>query len=118
MNFDLTEEQQLLADTASLGHTVYWAGDQGLTEYELTITGSNTFTTIANGVQPTTFTFTAGTTTTVTNWNVSGTAGNLVTIGSATAVSFSSKSSSVKLSMGEQLKQCACLRVRFRWMID
>jgi hypothetical protein len=51
----------------------------------MTITGSNTFTTLANGVQPTTITFTAGTTTTVTNWNVSGTAGNLVTIGSATA---------------------------------
>jgi hypothetical protein len=51
----------------------------------LTITGSNTFTTIANGVQPTTFTFTAATTTTVTNWNVRGTAGNLVTIGSVTA---------------------------------
>ena len=51
----------------------------------MTITGSNTFTTLANGVQPTTIRFTAGTTTTVTNWNVSGTAGNLVTIGSATA---------------------------------
>lgn len=51
----------------------------------LTITGSNTFTTLANGVQPTTFTFTAGTTTTATNFNVKGTAGNLVTIGSATA---------------------------------
>jgi len=53
----------------------------------LTITGSNTFTSISNSVQPTTFTFTAGTTTTVTNWNVNGTAGNLVTIGSATAAS-------------------------------
>jgi len=53
----------------------------------LTITGSNTFTSISNSVQPTTFTFTAGTTTTVTNWNVSGTAGNLVTIGSVTAAS-------------------------------
>jgi hypothetical protein len=53
----------------------------------LTITGSNTFTSISNSVQPTTFTFTAATTTTVTNWNVNGTAGNLVTIGSATAAS-------------------------------
>lgn len=53
----------------------------------LTITGSNTITSLANGVQPTTFTFTAGTTTTITNWNISGTAGNLVTIGSATAAS-------------------------------
>ena len=51
----------------------------------LTISGSNTFTTIANGVQPTAFTFTAATTQTVTNWNVSGTAGNRVTIISSTA---------------------------------
>jgi hypothetical protein len=53
----------------------------------MTIVGSNTFTTIANGVQPTSILFTAATTTTVTNWNVSGTAGNLVTIGSVTAAS-------------------------------
>lgn len=51
----------------------------------LTITGSNTFTTLANGVQPTTFSFTAGTTTTVTNFNVSGIFGSNVTIQSATA---------------------------------
>ena len=51
----------------------------------LTVSGSNTFTTVANGVQPTAFTFTAATTQTVTNWNVSGTAGNLVTIISGTA---------------------------------
>jgi hypothetical protein len=50
----------------------------------LTITGSNTFTTLANGVQPTTFTFTSGTTQTLTNWSISGTAGNLVTIGAST----------------------------------
>lgn len=53
----------------------------------LTITGSNTFTTLANSVQPTSFLFTAGTTQTLTNWNISGTAGNLVTIGSPTAAS-------------------------------
>jgi hypothetical protein len=53
----------------------------------LTITGDNTFTTLANSVQPTSFLFTAGTTTTLTNWNINGTAGNLVTIGSATAAS-------------------------------
>lgn len=64
----------------------------------LTITGSNTFTTLANGVQPTTFTFTAGTTTTLTNWNVSGTAGNLVTIGSATAASHTLSKSSGTVS--------------------
>lgn len=51
----------------------------------LTITGANTFTGIANTVTPTAFTFTAGTTTTVTNWSVNGTAGNPVTIGSVTA---------------------------------
>lgn len=51
----------------------------------LTITGSNTFTAISNSVQPTTFTFTASTTQTVTNWSVSGTSGNLVTINSSTA---------------------------------
>jgi hypothetical protein len=50
----------------------------------LTVSGSNTFTTIANGVQPTTFTFTSGTTQTVTNWSVNGAAGNLVTIGATT----------------------------------
>lgn len=48
----------------------------------LTIDGGNTFTTLANGVQPTTFTFTSDTTTTVTNWSISGTSGNLVTINS------------------------------------
>jgi len=51
----------------------------------LTISGSNTFTTIANGVQPTAFTFTSSTTQTVTNWTVSGIAGNLVTITSTVA---------------------------------
>ena len=51
----------------------------------LTISGSNTFTTIANGVQPTSFVFTSGTTQTLTNWNVSGTSGNLVTITSTVA---------------------------------
>ena len=51
----------------------------------LTISGANTFTNIANGVQPTSFVFPIATTQTVTNWNVSGTAGNLVTITSGTA---------------------------------
>lgn len=46
----------------------------------LTISGSNTFLDINNSVQPTTFTFTSGTTTTVSNFTVSGTAGNLVTL--------------------------------------
>jgi len=65
----------------------------------LTVSGSNTFTTIANGVSPTTFSFAAGTTTTVTNWSVSGTAGNLVTIQSATAASHTlSKTSGTVIS--------------------
>jgi hypothetical protein len=51
----------------------------------LTISGANTFTTIANGVQPTAFVFPISTTQTLTNWTVSGTAGNLVTITSGTA---------------------------------
>jgi hypothetical protein len=51
----------------------------------LTISGANTFTNIANGVQPTSFVFPIATTQTFTNWNVSGTSGNLVTITSGTA---------------------------------
>jgi hypothetical protein len=51
----------------------------------LTISGSNTFNTISNSTQPVTFSLTAGTTQTVTNFNLSGTAGNLVTINSSTA---------------------------------
>lgn len=66
----------------------------------LTISGSNTFTTLANAVQPTTFTFTSGTTQTVTNFSVSGTAGNLVTIGATTtsAATLSKASGTVNAS--------------------
>lgn len=46
----------------------------------ITLTGSNTIGTISNAVQPVTFTFPNGATQTITNWNVSGTAGNLVTL--------------------------------------
>ncbi len=53
----------------------------------LTITGSNTFTTLSNSVQPTSFLFTAGTTQTLTNWNINGAPGSFVTIGSTTTVS-------------------------------
>lgn len=49
------------------------------------LTGSNTIGTLSNTAVPCTFTMTAGTTQTITNWSVSGTAGNLVTINSATA---------------------------------
>lgn len=61
----------------------------------LTISGSNTFNDITNSVQPTTFTFTAGTTTTVNNFSVSGTIGNVVTINSTGAAFTLSKSSGI-----------------------
>ena len=52
----------------------------------LTITGANTFATLANGVSPTTFTFPASTTTTLTtSFAIAGTSGNLVTLNSSTA---------------------------------
>jgi hypothetical protein len=47
--------------------------------------GSNTFNDFKIDTPPHTVTFTAGTTTTVTTFTVSGTSGNLMTIGSATA---------------------------------
>jgi hypothetical protein len=54
---------------------------------DLTITGSNTFSNITNTVQPASILFTAATTSTFTNFNLSGTSGNLITIGSVTAAS-------------------------------
>jgi hypothetical protein len=53
----------------------------------LTITGSNTFSNITNTVQPASVLFTAGTTNTFSNFSLSGTASNLITIGSVTAAS-------------------------------
>ena len=53
----------------------------------LTITGSNTFGNITNTTQPASVLFTAGTTSTFTNFSLSGTSGNLITIGSVTAAS-------------------------------
>lgn len=50
----------------------------------LIITGANTFANMTNTVQPCTITFPASTTTTVSNFNVNGTAGNLVTLNSST----------------------------------
>jgi hypothetical protein len=50
----------------------------------LVITGANTFQNMTNTVQPCTITFPASTTTTVSDFNVNGTAGNLVTINSST----------------------------------
>jgi len=55
---------------------------------DLTITGSNTFDNITNTVQPASVLFTAGTTSTfLSGFSLSGTAGNLITIGSVTAAS-------------------------------
>jgi hypothetical protein len=51
----------------------------------LTISGNNTFANMSNTVQPTTITFTAGSTTTVHAFNVNGTSGNLVTLNSSSA---------------------------------
>jgi hypothetical protein len=52
----------------------------------LTFTGSNTFNTISSTKTVAhTITFTSGITTTVANWTVTGTAGNIVTIGSITS---------------------------------
>lgn len=50
----------------------------------LGVTGSNTFTNITNSVTPATVTFTANATNTFANFNLNGTAGNLVTINSTT----------------------------------
>ena len=51
----------------------------------LTITGSSTFDNITNTTQPASVFFTSGTTNTFNNFNLSGTAGNLITIRSVTA---------------------------------
>jgi len=50
----------------------------------LIITGANTFKNITNSVQPCTITFPASTTTTVNDFQVSGTSGNLVSLNSST----------------------------------
>lgn len=50
----------------------------------LTISGSNTFANITNTVQPATVTLTSGTTQTVTDFDVTGTSGNLITLNAST----------------------------------
>ena len=50
----------------------------------LVITGANTFANITNTVQPATVTFPASTITTVANFNLNGTSGNLITLNSST----------------------------------
>ena len=51
----------------------------------LTIVGSNTFTTISNSVTPATVTLTSGTTQTITNFNLAGVGGSLLTLNASTA---------------------------------
>jgi hypothetical protein len=51
----------------------------------VTITGDNTFNSITNTIQPTTVTFTSGSTNSFNDFKLSGTNGNLVTINSSTA---------------------------------
>ena len=74
------------AKTFAGGGLTYPILNQGGTG-ALTITGSNTFNTIINTTQPATVSFTAATTTTVTNFMLSGISGSLITIGSVTAAS-------------------------------
>jgi hypothetical protein len=71
------------AKTFAGGGLTYYNLNQGGAG-ALTITGSNTFNDITDTVQPSTVTFTAGTTQTVSNFSLAGTAGNLITINSAT----------------------------------
>jgi hypothetical protein len=71
------------AKTFAGGGLTYYNLNQGGAG-ALTISGSNTFNDITDTVQPSTVTFTAGTTQTVSNFSLAGTAGNLVTINSTT----------------------------------
>jgi len=69
---------------------------------QLTITGSNSFGDLqaTTAGRPSTILFTAGTTTTFTSFTLSGTAGNLVTIGSVTAASHTLSKSSGYVIVG------------------
>lgn len=96
LTFNKETANIVLSDTSSTART--FAGG-GLTYNKLTIggttgtstltfTGSNTFSELASTKTVAhTLSFTAGTTTTVGAWTISGTSGNVVTIQSATAAS-------------------------------
>ena len=78
------------ARTFAGGGLAYWnldiGGSTGIST--TTFTGSNTFNTISSTKAVAhTILFTAATTTRLANWTVTGTAGNIVTIGSVTAAS-------------------------------
>lgn len=70
------------AKTFNGGGLTYYNLNQGGAG-TLTISGSNTFNDITNTVQPSTVTFTAGTTQTVSNFSLSGTAASKITINSS-----------------------------------
>ena len=65
----------------------------------LTITDSNTFNDITNTVQPATILFTGETTQTVSDFTLSGTSGNLITIDSTSASQFTLSKSSGTVSV-------------------
>jgi hypothetical protein len=83
----VTPSTSTISMTSSVAKT--FAGG-GLTYYNLnqggagalTISGSNTFNTLSDSSQPSTVTFTAGTTQTVTNFSLAGAVGSLITINS------------------------------------
>ena len=86
VNYDITTPITLTSSspkTFAGGGSSFGRINQGGTG-ALTISGNNTFAGITNSVQPSTITFTAGTTQTVTLFGVKGTAGNLVTLNSTT----------------------------------
>ena len=92
----------IISFTSASAKTFYVAGSvynctvQNAGAGALTFSGAGTITSITNTVQPTSFIFTSGNTITVSNWNVNGTAGNLVTIGAtSTGAATLSKSSGV-----------------------
>jgi hypothetical protein len=70
-----------LLDGGAYNYTFYNLNIAGTSA---SILGSNTFNNITNSAQPSAVTFGAGTTQTVSNFGLSGTAGNLVTINSNT----------------------------------
>jgi hypothetical protein len=76
------------------------------TNTELIISGSNTFNNITNTFQPTTIRFAAGTTQTVSNFGLSGTFANLVTIESSIT------GSQFNLSKSSGAVNVQCLRIK------
>lgn len=93
-NLTLNEEtSRIIINDASASTKTFDGGNETFNDILLTgagtgafnFIGNNTFNDFAADTPPHTIQFTAGSTTTVASWNVSGTAGNLMTIGSITA---------------------------------